>query len=127
MNSNIAKKLFVLLLCFSFFADLCAQGKNITVDVKNGNLRSLLELIEKQSGYVFSYRDDAVDNKMVTVKVKDASVSQALDKALAGTDLSYNIVSDNSIVISEKKAKKESKGSKITVSGTVIDSTGSPS
>ena len=90
MYSNFAKRLFLIAVMFSFFAELFAQnGKNITVDVENGNLKTLLELIEKQSGYVFSYRDDAIDKKVVTVDMKNASVSQVLDRALSGTNLTY--------------------------------------
>ena len=127
MNSNFAKKLFLITAMFFLFADLSAQtGKSITVDMENGSLKTLLELIEKQSGYVFSYRDDAIDKKVVSVDLKDAPVSQVLDRALAGTNLSYKIVSDNSIIITEASGSNQRNEPKITVSGTVIDSTGEP-
>lgn len=127
MNSNFTKKLFLIVVMFSLFADLFAQaGKRITVVVENGSLKTLLELIEKQSGYVFSYRDDAINKKVVSVDMKDVSVSQVLDRALSGTNLSYKIVSDDSIIITEATSKDYSNEPKITVTGNVIDSTGEP-
>ena len=126
MNS-FPKKTFSVLLCIFVCAAMFAQTKTITVGIENGNLKTLLELIEKQSDYVFSYRDDVVDNKVITVDVKNAPVSQVLDKVLAGTNLSYKIVSDKSIIITETTDNKQhSKESKITVSGNVVDSTGEP-
>lgn len=131
MNSNFVKPLFLCLLCLIIGANAFASnGKNISIDMENGKLKSLFELIEKQTDYVFSYGDDALDNKkVVSINLKDAPVSEILDRALEGTNLSYQIVSDKSIIITKKDnaPKQDGKdGKTINVSGTVVDSEGEP-
>ena len=127
MGKLNVRMLFCVLVGFFTSVSVYAQsGRNVTVDIENGELRSLIESIEKQTTYVFSYRDDAVDHKKVTVDMKDVPVSKVLDKALAGTDLTYQIVSDTSIIIEKATSAKKGSGSKINISGTVVDATGEP-
>lgn len=125
MNSKFAKPLFSLLLCIFAGASLYAQGNSrVTVNIENGKLKGLFEIIEKQTDYVFSYRDDALDNKKrITIDLKDVPVSKVLDRALNGTNLSYQIVSDKSIIITEKV---KGAGKKVNIAGTVVDPAGEP-
>lgn len=128
MKSKIIKSLLWLVLCIFTGVGVQAQSvKNITVNIKNGDLKSLFENIEKQTDYVFSYRDDVLDiGKPVTVQAKDTPVANVLDKALEGTNLEFKIVSDKSIIITEKTTKKGNSDKKITVSGVVVDETSEP-
>ena len=127
MNRNFARRLFLLLFCMVLCVDSFAQShRNVTVGIENGKLKTLFESIEKQSDYVFSYRDDLIKNKHVTINLKDAPVQKVLDKALAGTNLSYKIVSDKSIIITEATATAKKDEAKTSVSGTVVDQNGEP-
>ncbi|MBD5340630.1 MAG: SusC/RagA family TonB-linked outer membrane protein [Muribaculaceae bacterium] len=112
-----------MVLCVDSFAQ---SHRNVTVGIENGKLKTLFESIEKQSDYVFSYRDDLIKNKHVTINLKDAPVQKVLDKALAGTNLSYKIVSDKSIIITEATATAKKDEAKTSVSGTVVDQNGEP-
>lgn len=128
MYSNFVKKLFLLVFCMLTAVSIWAQGSSsVTVDVKNGTLKSLFEMIENQTDYVFSYRDDALnDSKTVNLSMKDATVSAVLDKALKGTDLNYQIVSDKSIIIAKKNDGKPQSQNNLTIQGTVFDALGDP-
>ena len=127
MNRNFARRLFLLLFCMVLCVDSFAQShRNVTVGIENGKLKTLFESIEKQSDYVFSYRDDLIKNKHITINLKDAPVQKVLDKALAGTNLSYKIVSDKSIIITEATATAKKDEAKTSVSGTVVDQNGEP-
>lgn len=127
MNRNFARRLFLLLFCMVLCVDSFAQShRNVTVGIENGKLKTLFESIKKQSDYVFSYRDDLIKNKHVTINLKDAPVQKVLDKALAGTNLSYKIVSDKSIIITEATATAKKDEAKTSVSGTVVDQNGEP-
>lgn len=127
MSSKNFKSLF-LCLCFMMFCGTVSarESQLVDVDMRNGSLQTLFETIEKQTTYVFSYMDDALDSSVkVSVRCVRTPVAEVLDKALAGTGLTYRIVSDKSIVI-KPVARKGSDARRITVSGTVYDSAGEP-
>jgi len=121
------KMLFSVLVGFITSVSAYAQsGRNVTVDIENSELKNLIEIIERQTTYVFSYRDDALDHKRVTVDMKNVPVSKVLDKALAGTGLTYQIVSDTSIILEKATSAKKNSVAKINISGTVVDVMGEP-
>lgn len=128
MSSKIFKSLF-LCLCFMMFCGSARAQATPTVDIDltNSSLQTLFETIEKQTPYVFSYRDDVLDtSKTVSIKCTGMSVNKVLDQALAGTDITYQIVSEKSIVIKPREKSSESNAPKITVTGTVFDNTDEP-
>lgn len=125
---KIAKRLFLLVFCMLTSVCIWAQGnKHVTVNVKNATLRNLFDVIEKQTDYVFSYRDDALPkSKTVNLSMKNASVPDVLDKALTGSGLSYKIVSDKSIIVSTSGSKSAAVNQQRRVSGTVLSKNGEP-
>jgi TonB-linked SusC/RagA family outer membrane protein len=117
--------LFLLLFC------LCpmihAQGKLITVNLKNATLKEVFNTIEKQTSYRFSYRDVLLDNRQdITISKKQVSVQTVLNEALRNRDLEYSILSSKSIVISAKKTSSNSSvgGAKRKITGIVKDAAG---
>lgn len=95
--------------------------------VENTAIESLLEHIEKNSGFVFLYRKDILDTqKKVSLKVEDASIEEILDKALAGTKVSYKI-DGKQITLSEKVATAQTSPARtldsdlLDVRGVVLD------
>ncbi len=124
MHSKFSKMLFILTLCLAVSLSLNAQPvKSVTVNVENSSLTDVFKIIEKQTSYIFSYRDDIIsDAKDITVKMKDVPVTKVLDKVLTGKGLKYEIVSDASIVISPVKTAGDTK----SISGVVIDGSGEP-
>lgn len=130
MSKHAQVRLFVLLsLLFSFSAtQAVAQGKLITINLKDASLKEVFKAIERQTTYRFSYRDVVIDTaENITVSKTNATVPSVLNEALAGRDLTYTIVSDKSIVISDKRetATANTQRGK-TLSGTVTDASGEP-
>jgi TonB-linked SusC/RagA family outer membrane protein len=125
MNNHVKWKLFTLISLFFFFsvADSIAQGKSITIDVKNASIKEVFNVIEKQTTYRFSYRNVIIDSlKNITVSKTSATVSAVLDEVLAGRNLTYNIISSKSIVISDKQVPENTeKRTPQRYTGTVTD------
>lgn len=130
MNKHVKQKLFTLLLLFVFFcnADVVAQNKaQITINLKNVSLKEVFDAIEKQTTYRLSYRDVVIDTlKNITLSKTNATVSVVLDEALKGRNLEYSIISDKSIVISDKKKNAAPSGGSKKISGVVLDDIGEP-
>jgi len=130
MNKHAKMRLFTLFSLLLFFGsfNLYAQEQLMTINVENASLIDVLNAIEKQTTYRFSYRDGVIDNeKNVTISLKDVSVNAVLDEALKGRNLSYSVVSSKSIVISEKKAEPNVDDSKQKrIVGKVFDENGEP-
>lgn len=117
--------LFVLLLGLP----LHAQNGNVNISVKNATLRKVFNLIEQQTTYRFSYQSGVVDNEPnITVQKRNAAVSDVLDHVLADRNLTYNIVSPKSIVISYKarQPQQSTKGNGRQLTGRVVDAKGEP-
>jgi hypothetical protein len=125
---NVKLKLLALISLFFFCGAMnsAAQEQNITIHVKNGSLKEILNAIEKQTTYRFSYRNVVVDSfKNISVSKTDATVSAVLDEVLAERNLIYKIVSPKSIVILDRQPpENREKRSDKKYSGTVIDEKG---
>lgn len=122
------RKLLFMVACFFCMSimNAFAQEQQVTVELKNATLQQVFKSIEKQTTYRFSYRNSILDNKNnITISKHQVGVSVILDEALKGRDLTYTIVSDKSIVISDKKGKLSSSNNK-HISGTVKMPDGDP-
>lgn len=104
-----------------------AQSQTVSVNLKNGTLQELFSSIEKQSNYRFSYRNVVLDKQQnVTIDMKNAKVSEVLNTAIAGRNLNFAIISDKSIVISDKVIAATTAAKKGSVRGIVIDENDQP-
>jgi len=108
-----------------------AQEPLVTVQVTKAPLKKVLNEVERQTAYRFSYRSKLLDNQPpVTIRMKNVTVSAVLDKALANRDLAYRIVSAKSIVITAREAQDANTqvqaSSTRTYSGVVRDAQGEP-
>jgi len=96
-----------IVLCLLIgYQSLTAQTKDqlITIRMTNVSLKEVFGAIEKQTTYRFSYRDVVIDNrKDISISYENVPVSVVLNDVLKGRNLEYSIVSDRSIVISDKK------------------------
>jgi TonB-linked SusC/RagA family outer membrane protein len=129
MDNRVKLKLLALVSLFFFFGVIngLAQEKGITIDVKNASLKEVFNVIEGQTPYRFSYRNIVVDSlKNITISKTNITVPSILDEVLAGRNLTYNIVSPKSIVISDKQQAPENKENKKLKKyiGTVTDDNG---
>jgi TonB-dependent receptor len=90
----------------SVFADYSySQDTQISIHLKNGTIKQLFDEIQRQSEFIFFYKDSQVDpNRNLNIEAEKSSVQDILDKALVNTNLSYKIFGRQIIVIREKKA-----------------------
>ena len=68
--------LVVLLIALFSISAVAKDSRTITLDMKNVSLQQVLETIEQQTPYKFSYKTSAIDRKQtVSVTCRNASVS----------------------------------------------------
>ena len=122
-------RLWALLLVCLVTAAAYAQGPMVTVQVSKAPLKKVLNEVERQTPYRFSYRSKLLDGQApVTLNVRNVTVQTLLDQVLPQRNLGYRIVSAQSIVITAKTtpAPKASQGSTRSYTGVVRDAQGEP-
>lgn len=100
----LAMRLTVVLLLF-VTVQIAAKGfAQINLSAVNQPMHKVLNEIQKQSGYDILYLYDLINRYgNVTVELKNANVTEAMEACIKGKELTYSIV-DNSILIKEKEA-----------------------
>ena len=103
----IMKLTCVLILFTCLQVSAKGYGQKVSLSVKNAPLEQVFNLVEKQTGYNFYYKVELLKLAAnVDVKVKNASLDEALKIIFKNQPLTYNIV-ENNIVITEKEISKE--------------------
>lgn len=102
------------------------QAAKISVYGENVQLRTVLDEIERESGYIFVYNSQVDAKRNVSVDIKGKTISEALDYLFTGSDIAYVI--EGKHVVLNKKAVDNSKSvnQKWKVYGTVVDNEGLP-
>lgn len=106
MNKQTKMKLLIVVsLLFIFSVPYAVAQENlVTVNLEHVSLKEVLNAIEKQTTYRFSYRNVVVDMKRdVTISRVNASVTSVLDEILSEKKLDYTVISPKSIVVFEKQ------------------------
>ncbi|HJT74617.1 MAG TPA: carboxypeptidase-like regulatory domain-containing protein, partial [Chitinophaga sp.] len=97
--------ILMLLAMMNIYASGVAQ--NITVTVKNQQLKSVLKKIAKQAGVYIVYEEkELVGIAPVSLQVKDVSLKQALDLCFKDQPLSYSLI-DKAVVVKKKELVKD--------------------
>ena len=98
----VIMKLAIFLILFSVVQSKAtdANGQNISLDVKDMEIRKVLNAIEKDGSYRFLYNYDlkGLKNK-VDFSASNLPLTTALDNLLAGSGLRYKIVSKSMIAV----------------------------
>ena len=122
-SSTFMRALLVLL----FMAVSIQWGfAQLNLKVSRGTLGTVIEQIKSQSKYQFFCDDKLAALPVENVKVKNASIEDALNVILNGKDISYK-VEDNIVYLSEKPAAPQEgnqQGKERTITGTVSDDMG---
>ncbi|MDR1201189.1 MAG: SusC/RagA family TonB-linked outer membrane protein [Tannerellaceae bacterium] len=111
--------LCMLLLSHSLFSQ-------ITVDIKNKQLKEALKEIEVKSSFKFFYNNDLEGlDKIVSLKVSDGNIDVTLNQLLSGSEVSYQKQDNNIILLIPKKTGTSQEGQK-KITGVVKDGEGEP-
>lgn len=98
------KALFVLLFLSGLQLTVVARGKGqdkrLDVHVNNASLETVFDIVRKQSSYLFMFRDENLAGlgKKVTLRLKDATIEQVMERCLENSPLTYRIV-DNTVIL----------------------------
>jgi len=113
LRNRILKKVVSIMKLTSFFllvsfmqvsASLYSQDAKVSIQVKDGVIEEVFQLIERQSDYVFVYNHEQLGQVgKITIDFKDKRVSEVLDVCLKGSGLCYELL-DNTIVIRNQDA-----------------------
>ena len=112
--------LFMLFLATVPYGAKSQTPVKVTLSLKNVRMQVVMNEIEKQTKYLFVTQQDVDLDRVVSVDVRDRSLSEALDQMIAGSNVEY-VVKAPSIILSVKKAAEAA-----VVSGVVRDAAGRP-
>jgi TonB-dependent SusC/RagA subfamily outer membrane receptor len=114
----------VMLFCLQASADGFSQQK-ISLKFKKTEIAEILTSIEKQTNYRFLYNSQLTGLKQkVDLTVQDADLKQVLDQIFTNTDLSYEFLQNNLVII--KGIGDASNETKAIVTGTVTGENSTP-
>jgi TonB-linked SusC/RagA family outer membrane protein len=96
----------------------------MSITVKDGTFYDVVKQIEKQSDFLFFYKNEEInDNQRVSLVAKNKLLFEILDELLKDQGLGYRII-DKHVIITKAPPVIEQQGIQIT--GTVVDVTGEP-
>lgn len=125
-RNTLIRLLFVITLCL--FASVLAQAQTVTKNFRNESLKTVLKVVEQQTGLSVIYETDEVsENENITASFKRTPVSEVLSKVLADGGLNYRI--QNKMIVIYKGntvAKQDGHRSTRNISGTITDAKGEP-
>lgn len=103
-----------------------AQNTMITLNVKNNNVASILEILEKQTDFSFVYDANVVNtNWRTSIQVENKNIFDVLNQLFEGTDIAFTVV-NKKIVLGTKKNEMIAQQRGKTVTGIITDTHGEP-
>ena len=105
--------------------NIYSQKTRISLDLKDAKLSAVLDKIEKESEFYFLYNEKLMDTeRVVSVSVKNQSISDILKDLFAGTNVDYIII-DRKIILApdylSKGLEKSTSLQQQKVTGIVTD------
>ena len=125
------KKLLIrLAICVLLMIVAAPLKAQVTVEIDSMPLTEALKKLEEQSGYSFFYSNVLPDkDALVSVKAKDKDIAYVMNILLRGLNISYEVNSDNQIVLTAKDQTPtpvKSTPMSRKISGVVLDTDGVP-
>ncbi len=109
----------LLLLSGCLAVQASGYAQKVSLSVRNESIERVCLDIKKQTGFFFLYDAEVLKRSgNITLDLKNAELSEALQQMTSGRDLSYRII-DKTVIISEAKATVKSNQPTVTVKGTV--------
>jgi TonB-dependent starch-binding outer membrane protein SusC len=117
-----------------FFLQVKADGLSqaISFSGKDVPLQKVLEAIRKQSGYIFFYKENILQEaRPVTIAIKNVTVEEAVRQALKDQPFQYYITSKTVVISKKREVTKDEKSlasdpAFIDVHGRVVNEKGDP-
>lgn len=115
--------LIILFVCIFQLQAVTSYGQNTELSIKTEeiSLGEIFNEIEKQSEFLFNYRDIDISDVKAKVNIKSGSIKEVLTQALKNTDLSYSINDRHVTIFKKPQVKKEDRK---LISGNVKDENG---
>jgi iron complex outermembrane receptor protein len=119
------KLVTILLFAACLHLSAATYSQNITITEKNANLETVLNKVEKQSGYdVFLQTELLAKSNKVTIDIKNLPMDKALEKIFKAQPLTYAIVG-HTIVLKDKAINQINKNLLVAqdgiISGRILD------
>jgi TonB-linked SusC/RagA family outer membrane protein len=112
--------LFLILGVINASAGNYSQKAKLTISENDAPIIEIIKKIEQQTDFRFLYRNETVENKTVSINVRNSTIVKVLDKISGEADIKYAILDNNLIVITPVN---NSKLQQITVTGSVSSET----
>lgn len=124
------KRITILLCLFTAFCTFASSGYSqaaeISLDLQNVTLEEALEVVKKQTGFSFWYRNEDVNlSQHISVKANRRDIENIMAQLLKGQELEYT-VDEKHIIIYKKDSNQRNARDKKQITGTVTDSNGEP-
>lgn len=102
-----------------------AVSQKISISRNNASLKSIFKDIRKQSGYLFLYDDEVLEQtKPVSINIKEGRLEEVLKLCFARQPLTYSVI-DKTIVVQRSTAPEQQRAKGI-LKGKVTDASGTP-
>jgi TonB-linked SusC/RagA family outer membrane protein len=111
IHQNFRKLLVIMKLTAILLIGICLHAsatgysqQEVTVSVKNLELKKFFNLLQKKTNYRFLYEDGKLPSDFtVNLDVENESIHVILEKVLRNTRLRYKLLNNNLIVVREDK------------------------
>jgi TonB-linked SusC/RagA family outer membrane protein len=122
----LVMKLVIILIMISAIQAKAfnANGQSVTVNVKQTEIRKILNNIERQTDFRFLYNYDLTGlRKKIDVTANNVSLKDVLDRILDGNGLNYKILNNNLVVI---LSENEEENREIRITGKITGDNDEP-
>lgn len=101
---KVMRLLIIIMTMGCLHAAADGYSQQVKLNVANTPLATVFQEIEKQSGYIFIWNDDALLHTRVTMKLNNTPIGVALNALFAGTPYMYTI-REKSVIVTRKGDK----------------------
>lgn len=132
-SKRIMKFTTLLLICsiLSVSARSYSQTKVFSFHMTNVSIEEVLDAIKNDSDYSFFYEDSEIDlSSKVSISIKKGTISNILEKVLAGKNINYEIKNKHIILYKTSQDQypvQPQSNNKVSVKGQVFDKAEPPS
>lgn len=126
--------IFLFIGCLQVSAKVHSQ--NVSLDLRNAPLQDVFREIKRQTGFTFIYTESALNkSRKVSLKIKNLSLSEALDRCFEHQPLTYKIIA-KTVVVQQKVSEENIPGQSlhkvepemppVVIRGQVVNGEGQP-